>query len=278
MGTAFVSHSSRDKYFVDLLIQLLNYHHIQTWYDSHDIEPGTKYLEKIEDGLQKADFFIAVVSQNSLNSKWIVREISSFLASKPEAKIIPVLIEKVDIDEVFKGLEDYQAIMFYENMLNGFCQLLNVFGKEFLPVQDRRTYQDRRSDERREFYDRRKSPIIQRLRKGFWECYSSATGIGPFDDFHMLPSNRIKISDILKSETQKYEYFDIDGNPFEFTQKEFDIIIYEVWEDMSSRDYVTAINMIESIAEKIYQTFSEIKSIERRIEKRRSRANRRQDE
>ena len=278
MGTAFVSHSSKDKYFVDLLIELLRYHHIQIWYDSHDIKPGTKYLKTIEEGLQKANTFIVVISENSLNSKWIVREITSFTTSKPDAMILPVVIEKVDMDEVFKGLEDYQAILFYGNMLNGFRELLNCFGKEFLPVQERRQSEDRRSDERRQFYDRRKSPIIQRLRKGFWKCYSSETEINPFDDFPLLPSKRIELSEILLSEIVKYEYFDGDGNQHEFTQKDLDKIIFEVWEDMASREYVTAINTIESIAEKIYQNFSEVKPIHRRQKKRREGKKRRQDE
>ena len=145
MGTAFVSHSSQDKHFVDLLTRLLEYHHIEIWNDSYDIKTGTKFSNEIEDGLHKADCFIVVVSQNSLNSKWIEREISSYLTLNPQAKILPVVIEEVDMAEIFKGLEDYQAILFYKNMIDGFEQLLGFFGKEFLPVQERRVFQDRRS-------------------------------------------------------------------------------------------------------------------------------------
>jgi hypothetical protein len=278
MDTAFVSHTSPDKHFVDLLIRVLNYHHIQTWWDSHDVEAGEKYKEEIGIGLQKAEYLIVVISQGSLNSKWIVREISSFAASKPVAKIIFVVIEKVNFVDVFEGLEDYQVILFHENMLEGFIQLLEAFGKDFLPERDRRNNMDRRLVERREFDDRRKAQIVQRLRKGFWKCYSSATDICPFDDFDLLPSNRIRIIDILKSEMEKYEYFDSDGNRFELTEKEFDKITYEVWEDMSSRDYVTAINVIEGIAEKIYNTYNEIKLIQRREEKRRRGIHRREDD
>lgn len=278
MDTAFISHSSLDKYFVDLLIQLLKYHHIRTWYDSHDVKPGTKYTEEIENGLKAADYFIVVISQNSINSKWITRETASFLASKPDAMILPLVIEKVSADEVFKGLEEYQSILFYNNLLNGFKILLNVFDKEFLPIQDRRAGEGRRTSERREYCDRRRSPIIQRLRKGLWNKYSSVTDIGPFDDFDLLPSSRIKTIEILESEISNYEYFDNDGNQLEFTQKQFDRITYEVWEDMSSSNYVTAINVIESIAERIYQSFVEIKSITRRDAERRDESIRRQED
>lgn len=278
MNTAFVSHSSQDKNFVDLLIHVLDFHHIQTWYDSHDIEHGKKFIEEIQNGIEKADCLIVVISKNSLNSKWIVREISSFLTSKPDAKMLPIVIEKVKINELFEGLEAYQAILFYENMLDGFNELLNVFGKEFLPVAERREAIDRRSDERREFYDRRKSSIIMRLRKGFWKCYSrDNTDIGPFDNFNLLPSKRVEVMNSLKSELEKYEYFDADENQIEFTPQELDRITYEVWEDMSAHNYVTAISVIENIAEKVLINFSKIELSFRRSEKRREHKDRRED-
>ena len=275
MGTSFVSYSSKDKYFVDLFIQLLNHHHIQTWYDSHQIKPGSKYLEEIENGLKSADHFIAIISRNSIKSNWITREITSFITSSPNAKVIPVVIEEVDLNEVFDGLGEFQAILFYENMLEGFKKLANIFGREFLPSQDRRLKKERRSDERREFYDRRRSPIIQRLRKGFWKCYADKTGVGPFDDFHLLPSNRIKLTDVLQEEIKRYDYFDCDGNSVEMTPSELDKITFGVWEDLSAREYVSAINVVESVAEKVYQNYSNVKPTTRREEKRRVGSDRR---
>ena len=227
--------------------------------------------------MQNADHFIVVISQNALNSKWIVRELSSYLTANPEATILPVVIEEVNMAEIYKGLEEYKAIPFYKDMLSGFVELLSFFDKEFLPIKDRRGYKDRRSAERRKFYDRRKSPIIQRLRKGFWKCYAAETGMGPFDDFHLLPSHIIKISDILTSEFKRYEYFDSDGNQLQFDRKKFDKIIYEVCEDMSSRENMRPIYLIESIAERVHATFDQISPIMRRVASRRQGQNRRQN-
>ena len=80
------------------------------------------------------------------------------------------------------------------------------------------------------------------------------------------------------SEIQRYSYVDGDGNYQEFGQKECYEIVYEVCEDMSSRNFVTAIILIESIAEKIYESFSEIKPIQRRVKKRRQGMSRRHDD
>lgn len=275
MAKIFISHASDDRYFVDLLAKLLEFHYIETWYCYSDIEPGCKYRNEIDEGIDQADSLIVVVSDNSLKSKWVTREIAIFQAKRPDAKIIPLLLgPMVNPDDVFDGLKEYQSINFNENMLAGFEKLFVLFDKEFLPQAERRDGTDRRTDDRRNGADRRASDMRQRFRIGFWKCYSAASGASKFDDFSLTVHNRMKVMDILESEIRKYEYFDKEGNRFEIEARELDKLTYEVWEDMSGRGYLTAIIAIEAIAEKISQKYI-IKQIDRRKKDRRSDVGRR---
>ncbi len=146
MFDAFISHSSEDKYFVDLLVKILKFHKIETWYDSSDIGIGEKQIEKINNGLAESECLIVVLSKNSIRSKWIVREIAFFQASKKNATIVPILLDSLKMDEVYDGLAQFQAVQMFKNMLSGFKQLLSYFEKEFLKHNEKRKGNNRRTN------------------------------------------------------------------------------------------------------------------------------------
>ncbi|MBC8204054.1 toll/interleukin-1 receptor domain-containing protein [bacterium] len=262
MAQVFISHSSHDQYFVDLLVEILNYHHVKTWYAPFDIPPGSKFVEEINEGISLSESLIIVISKNSIKSNWLTREITTYKTKKDEDQLIPVLLDPIDVDEIFEGLKEYHSIFFFENMLLGFKKLLAIFGKEFLPEEDKRSKQRRiETDIRKE--ERRKSPIVQRMRKGFWKTYSEATGRGKFEEFDMAVLNMMKIVEILQDEIKKYDYFDNNGDILTLNKSSLSKLIYEVWEELGERDYLTSVIVIEAIAEKLYNNY-EVKKKEKR--------------
>ncbi len=258
MATAFVSHSSADKYFADLLVKILQYHHIEFWYDSYGIEPGKKYKDEIQAGLKSADYLIVIVSENSLNSKWVARELAEFLAIKPNAHVIPLLLSPIPVDEVFDGLKEYQAIFFYDNMLNGFKELLSFFEKEFLPHIEKRQKEDRRDDERRKD-ERRTAPVIQRLRIDMWKYYERETGRGKFDPFNNSTVAKMDLTNRFmraNSVLSKYNFTDkSSGEKAVVTEAVLMGLLYTALDKLQTYNHLVEVIVVETLAEELNNMF-----------------------
>jgi hypothetical protein len=93
---AFVSHSTKDKPFVRRLAADLVASGVKVWLDEQNILVGDSIPEKIAQGLAESDFFLIVVSQNSVNSAWVKRELSSALVHEIERRKVTVLPIKLD--------------------------------------------------------------------------------------------------------------------------------------------------------------------------------------
>ncbi|MFZ0863841.1 MAG: toll/interleukin-1 receptor domain-containing protein [Candidatus Sulfotelmatobacter sp.] len=92
----FISHSSKDKEFVRKLASDLNANGIQVWLDELRIQVGDSIPLKIAQGLAESDFFLIVVSHNSVNSEWIQKELDNALVQEIESKRVRVLPVKID--------------------------------------------------------------------------------------------------------------------------------------------------------------------------------------
>jgi hypothetical protein len=273
MPNVFISHASADRYFVALLAELLRYHHIDVGVDTNSLPAEDDFKGNTNKGLAKSDTLIIVVSKNSCGSEQITQEIMSFQASKGKTNIIPVLLDDTHPDKVFDGLWDIQGILFYMNMLNGFQSLLEILGKEFLPEPARRSGSDRRQGGRR-IADRRSSPVIQRFRNGLWQLYERETGCGKFDAAYLSLGERLKAIDVLQNELKKYDCFTKDGKRCKPSKMELDKITWDVWQELAKREHLTAVIVMEAVAEKTLQQY-ELKPVDRRNDDRRGDADRR---
>lgn len=100
MKKVFISHSYQDRKFVNLLSTQLIKDGIQVWTNSKEIAVGDNIKEKINDAIEKTDYFIVVLSKNSTNSSWVNFELSATRLneiSKQQNIILPVLIEDCEI-------------------------------------------------------------------------------------------------------------------------------------------------------------------------------------
>lgn len=96
MHDLFICHSWKDKAFVNWLAITLGQKGIKTWVDEGEILVGDSLIEKIQEGISKTRYFAIVLSNDSINSYWVKKELEMAIAREFEEKkvvIIPILIE-----------------------------------------------------------------------------------------------------------------------------------------------------------------------------------------
>ena len=105
---AFISYSNQDREFARRLSDQLFNSGIEVWIDQYEIKAGDSLVEKIfSEGLAKADFFIILLSNSSVNSSWVKEELSIAVINRINGltKIIPVLKEKCEIPVPLRALK-----------------------------------------------------------------------------------------------------------------------------------------------------------------------------
>lgn len=137
MAKVFISHSYQDKKFVNQLTIRLTSDGIQVWTDEKELAIGDNIAEKINDAIGKTDYFIVVLSRNSVNSKWVNFELSATRLneiSQEKNIILPVLIEDCEIPY---SLKDRFYSDFRLSFEDGYSRLLKA-----LKTQSTKNYQE----------------------------------------------------------------------------------------------------------------------------------------
>ena len=84
MPKAFISYTGSDRALVQKLAKDLLDRGIGIFIDAWDIGPADSIIEKIEEGLDTADFLLLAISAASLKSRWVRLE--------RKRQLIPVLL------------------------------------------------------------------------------------------------------------------------------------------------------------------------------------------
>lgn len=133
----FLSHSSKDKPFVEKLAKDILALDVEVWLDIWEMKVGDSLFDKIEEGLETSDYLIVILSKNSVNSLWVRKELNAFLCdeiSSKNVKILPVLIDDCSIP-IF--LREKLYADFRENYANGLQRLVEVITN---PVKDKEIF------------------------------------------------------------------------------------------------------------------------------------------
>jgi hypothetical protein len=276
MTRLFVSHSSEDNYFVEFLIALLRFHHVDVWVDRRDLEPGGTFTSDIEHALTTCDSLLVVISKNSSGSRWVAREISAFKAADADRPVIPMVLDaETDPDEIYEGLGLVTQLRCYESYLESFRELLQMLDRTLFPVVENRKVQDRRSQDRRQPVDRRKSPVDRRLRVAISQGYAKIAdhGVGTSLD---RASDVEHLARFLTAENSPLQLFDfVDRLNGRQVPPDFETI--ETMALISWRPNMKAAYVIDGIIDELVRVY-DVTSQDRRSEDRRSQTARRRDE
>lgn len=110
MATLFLSHSTADDDFVRELQRELGDHHQDVWIDSRELRGGNPLWSKIQKAIEDASAYAVVVSTDSLQSKWVGKELRHALKiqkkrGKEQYPVIPLSLDGTKLgvlEEFFK--------------------------------------------------------------------------------------------------------------------------------------------------------------------------------
>lgn len=135
---AFLSHSTKDKPFVRRLAADLVANGIKVWIDEQNILVGDSVPEKIAQGLAESDFFLIVVSQQSVESAWVKKELSSALVHEIERRKVAVMPIKLDDAKMPDSIHDKLYADFRNSYEDGLQKLLRSIKAREVTTDDRK--------------------------------------------------------------------------------------------------------------------------------------------
>ncbi len=103
----FLSHNRRQKPWVRDFYRILRDRNLSVFFDE-EIEAGADYVREVSEAIKSSRKVVFVISESSVRSAWVHREIDSAIHWDPAAskkKILPVLLEPVAEESIPAGLE-----------------------------------------------------------------------------------------------------------------------------------------------------------------------------
>ena len=129
----FLSHSSKDREFATSVSDIFRSHGIPVWYSQTNIVGGQQWIEEIGSALNRCDWFAVILSPDSIKSMWVKREVSyALMQQRFENRIIPILLQDCEIEELNWSLSLFQIISFINrDFEDGIRDLLRTWGVGF---------------------------------------------------------------------------------------------------------------------------------------------------
>ena len=90
----FISYGHEDKTFVKKLAGELTKANIETWWDFDALRGGHDWQKEIQRGIKLCDYFVVVLSPNSVERDWVLKEIT--FANEYKKKIIPLKLQECE--------------------------------------------------------------------------------------------------------------------------------------------------------------------------------------
>ncbi len=103
----FASYSRRDNVLVSAFVEALQAAGIDVWRDVDNLAPGVNWQHAIQDALEHASGLLVFISEQSIQSEWIQREIA-VIAHRDDRLVIPIILERVA--EMPQALKEWQWV------------------------------------------------------------------------------------------------------------------------------------------------------------------------
>lgn len=129
----FINYAHEDGEQALKLSDELESYGLKVWIDKKSLKPGQRWRETILDSIQTSHYFIALLSNNSVNKVGFVqKEIGEALEIIKEyppgaVYIIPVYLEKCSVQH--RELKEFHQVDMYPDWDDGFKRLLKAFEK-----------------------------------------------------------------------------------------------------------------------------------------------------
>ena len=104
----FLSYSHHDTKWVQEFTSVLKTSGISTCFDVNEIDPGEKWQEAMQKALRESKTLVVFLSHNNVNSPSTLFELGAAVADNK--KIIPILVEDLDISQVPLPIRTFQML------------------------------------------------------------------------------------------------------------------------------------------------------------------------
>lgn len=110
MTQVFLSYADKDRAFTEKIAKTLRREGITVWTNKTDIKSGDEFEEVIKRGIEQADNIVYLMSPASVQSGYCQKELT--YARSFNKRIIPLLIEEIDLEQISPELRVLQFINF----------------------------------------------------------------------------------------------------------------------------------------------------------------------
>ena len=124
----FLSHSNRNQKFARRVADTLRDRAIPVWYSETHIVGAEQWHDEIGNALARCDWFLLVLSPQSVKSRWVKRELVHALNDdRYDNHIVPLLYRPCDVNQLSWTLPSIQAVDFTRDERGGFACLLRIW-------------------------------------------------------------------------------------------------------------------------------------------------------
>jgi len=130
----FLSHSSKDKVKLLEIAETIRKHGLPVWYSEINILGAQQWQDEIGSALKRCDWFILLLSKESIKSIWVKRELSYALShNQYEEHILPIILEDCNHDDLSWTISLFQMIDMKTIDASSYTELLRTWGIGYNP-------------------------------------------------------------------------------------------------------------------------------------------------
>jgi TIR domain len=136
MITAFISHSTKDRAFVEQeMIPFLESLGITPWYSRDDIKVAAAWERSIREALVRSDWVMVILSPTAVQSDWVRSEVHWALENRV-GRVMPVRLEPCDPSELHIKLAGIQYADWGSDPTAARLRLAALFGCTSSPIAE----------------------------------------------------------------------------------------------------------------------------------------------
>jgi hypothetical protein len=128
----FLSHSSANKHTASEIAATLRNHGVPVWYSPTNIRSAQQWQDEIGKALRRCDWFVVLLSEDSVISKWVKMELSYALKhSQYDDHILPIRLDSCDPEKLSWTLDIFQRVELVGATDEAYAEILKTWGLGF---------------------------------------------------------------------------------------------------------------------------------------------------